>query len=601
MTKQSAKEWYQRIADLVDEYATRYYRGDQNAGFRHWAFNEVFTEQDLSDTEIMDKTRIDGQDDFEIDGYHVEESQEGKTIHLFQSKHWAPGTNVPDDKLKVFRSAPEALLNAKLVAECRNEETKVLHEQLVRLIPQEYSLRLVWVTSGTLSPRARKYAEEIAAGKQGVQIGSKYYEFDVVFEALDLRDLVALFEAHLQSGETVEPKAEFKVEEAHEVPGDYKTLCATIRAAEIIRIFDQNKFSIFRLNPRGPLGNKVNKEIRQSLQDPTLRRMFHLLNNGITAICDHYVKRGHTVEASNFLIVNGCQTTVTLHSERIRIKDEPGVLIDLKLVECPENIHRYIAKSTNTQTPLRAEDFVSTDPVQVDLQKQFDKLPRPWFYQIKRGEWARMVAKAEKERYREDGSFRWLKSIDVAQAVVAFLGFPGEAKDKIRAFFREGLSSDSEEEELQYKNVYGEGVKAIQLLLPALLLERIGRAVKENQEDVQLQAAGPMDWLEYARFHLLWLFGEMIRTKRQAGERRLLGTEVTASLIETIDQWFDTLYPISRETVRSAVEESKRSHAYKGHREFFRSTSNYQLIVGRLPTALEFARRLGSDALGLLP
>ena len=70
------------------------------------------------------------------------------------------------------------------------------------------------------------------------------------------------------------------------------------------------------------------------------------------------------------------------------------------------------------------------------MQGQFKAMSPPWFYQIKRGEWGKVLGgPSEKEVYRDPaGGYRYITSKDVAQAVVAFAGFPGEAKDSIRKF-----------------------------------------------------------------------------------------------------------------------------------------------------------------------
>lgn len=603
MPKQKAKDIYERIKDYVEQYAREYYSGNEEQGFRYWAFSELFLEYDLSDTEIIQNTLIDGPDDLGVDGYYIEDSEEQKTIHLFQSKHLAPGTTVGSSVLDEFRNAPKKLLNPELVAACRNEETRALHDFLAKLIPQGYSLRLVWVTSGTLSAQAKRYAESIASDKFPAQIGPKEFEVSVDFKALDLRDLVTLFQNHLEGEEILEPVVKLTIDpnRCHEVPGDFKSVQLTVKARDIIDIFDEHRYKILRLNPRGPLGNKTNREIKESLSDPIRRRMFHLLNNGISAICDAYTLKGNTITVRNFQIVNGCQTTITLWDVRAVVQNDPSVLVNLKLIECPQHLHRFIAKTTNTQAPLRAEDFIATEPIQIELQKQFEALPKHWFYEIKRGEWTRMTKRLDKERYREpDGSFRKLKSKDVAQAAVSFLGFPGEAKDKIRMFFGGKLSSDTFGD-LSYSDVFNDRITAIQLLLPSTLHRRINRAVDRDKEDPDLKPSGVVDWIEYARLHLLWFIGEIIRGAGSRQQREIPAREWSQVLIDTVDDWYEGLYLVARAAMQNSVDDAKEKQTYRGHREFFRSSGNYNSILGKLPNALGLARSLGLDPLARLP
>ncbi len=597
MAQQSVQQIYSRIEDYIDQYAREFYGGNRDQGFRHWAFSEIFLEHDLSNDEIMEKTAIDRADDFEIDGFHVEDSDEQKVIHLFQCKHLKPGTTIRANQLEPFYAAPSRLVDPKQIAMVKNEETKTLHDILIKSIPQEYFLHLVWVTSGTLSPQARQYVESKMTSLETLKIDDSEIQVRVDFEALDLRDLVELYQNHLEGENVSEPVVALKVdpERYHEVKGDYNTLECTIPAGQIIKAFDANRYKIFKLNPRGPLGNKTNREIYKSLTDPVFRRIFHLLNNGISAICDSYKWNGSLIEARNFQIINGCQTTLTLWKARPLIQNDPNVLVNLKLSECPQNLHKFIAKATNTQAPLRAEDFISTDTEQIELQKQFDALNPPWFYEIKRGEWTHMIKDIiPKHRYvNPDGSYRRLKSMDVAQTVVGFLGYPGEAKDKIRFFLNNQL-------DIKYQEVY-QYTSAIQLLLPSIIYREINSRVIGDKKNIEYQALGSTDWLDYARFHLLWLLGELIRTADGYHTSFTLPSkERCQGLISSMDKWFAPAYVSVFAALQSSVNEAVENKTYKGHREFFRSPANYSAIKSKLPTALNFARSAGVDPIALL-
>ena len=537
MPKQIWRDRYDRISDYVDQYARKYYGGAQEQGFRHWAFAELFLEHDLSDTDIVTYTAIDGPDDLEVDGYYVEDAEEDKVIHLFQSKYRDPGTNMGSKELAPFAESPGKLLNREMVVESRNEETRALHDVLVDRLPQGYSLRLVWVTSGSLSQQARNYAQQKAVDTISSVINGVEREVRVSFEAFDLKDLVELFQSHLESDDASETNVDIEIEPGmyHDVGGDFKTIQLTLPAKQIIEIRKKGGYKIYSLNPRGPLGNKTNTQIKETLRSEN-RKMFHLLNNGLSAICDSYVLSGSTLRVRNFRVVNGCQTTETLWSVRTVIQNDPAVLVNVKLIECPQILHTFIARTTNTQAPLRAEDFISTDPIQDELQRQFDLLTPPWFYQIKRSEWSRMTPNADKRRYIEpDRSYRWIKSKDVAQSLVAFLGFPGEAKDKIRLFFEGKLTS--EYGELSYKEIYNERLSATQLLLPTVLYRNVNSLIDRDKLTMN------NDWLDYSKLHLLWLLGELLRGNYGIS-RELFSKVRSQTLVETLDGWASRLYHV---------------------------------------------------------
>ena len=102
-----------------------------------------------------------------------------------------------------------------------------------------------------------------------------------------------------------------------------------------------------------------------------------MLNNGITAICFSWQIDGNQLHVQDFQIINGCQTTITLWSVRAAVQDDPGVLVMVKLTECPEHFAARIAGTTNTQAALRAEDFTSNESVQIRMQDQFAKDDSP--------------------------------------------------------------------------------------------------------------------------------------------------------------------------------------------------------------------------------
>lgn len=388
--------------------------------------------------------------------------------------------------------------------------------------------------------------------------------------------------------------------QCHEVVGDYRALELTVPAPEIIRVFSQHRYRIFRRNPRGPLVNKTNREIRHSLEDAGLRRIFHLLNNGISAVCTSYVWEDSVVRIRDFQVVNGCQTTVTLWNARTRVRGDPSVLVNLRLIECPEPLHGLISRATNTQAALRAEDFVSTDEIQESLQRQFAGLSPPWLYEIKRGEWRRMLAGAERERYREpDGTFRWLRMKDVTTATLAFLGFPAEAKDRIRLFFGGRLPSILGE--IGYTDVYRNEIAAPQLLLPALVCRRVNGRADKDKTDKHLQEVGVTDWLEHSRLHLAWLIGELTRNGDASREQGLPDRRRAENLLDSIDLWFEDLYVVARSALASSVSEARKTQRYGGHSEFFRSPRRYQLIREQLTTAVRLSRTLATEPFARLP
>ena len=406
-SRQQAQDRYDHILPFIQEAADEYYGGNLDRGFRHWAFATCFgVGYDFEGNDIVDYTAIDGSDDFEIDGYFFPDSDDESVVHLFQSKHRQAGTGMRIQDLAAFLRAPERILNANEVAACRNEETKTLHDQLMTMLKtskSKCSINLVWTTSGNLTQTARKHAEENRSWNITTEVNGNPTEVTVTLDCWDLADLCRQHDIQQESDDFLSKcDHTFTLDEGsyHQTSSgaDYRTLSMTVPVKQIIEVFARHSYKIFRLNPRGPLGNKVNAGIKNTLLDETERKRFHLLNNGITAICFSWSISGSQLLVQDFQIINGCQTTVTLWNVRAAVQDDPSVLVTVKLTECPEHFAERIASTTNTQAALRAEDFTSNEPVQIRIQREFSGMNPPWFYQVKRGEWQKCWVARRRKR-----------------------------------------------------------------------------------------------------------------------------------------------------------------------------------------------------------
>ena len=599
--RQQRQDRYDHVLPFIQEVADAHYGGNLDRGFRHWAFATIFAVgHEIGDNDIFDCTAIDGSDDFEIDGYFIPESDDDPVVHLFQSKHRQPNTTMGPGELAKFLQAPSRILSATEVAASRNEETKALYERLMEKLKDRSapcSINLVWATSGTLSGAARRNAEQNSSRAMIFEINGTSVEVPVSLECLDLDDLYA-HHATQQESDDRTTKCDFvfqlEPDTYHQTQTDaeYRTLYMTVPVEQIISVFATHNYKIFRENPRGPLGNKVNTSIKRTLLDETERRRFHLLNNGITAICYSWRLDGNRLIVQDFQIINGCQTTVTLWNARAVLRPDPNVLITVKLTECPYHFAGTIAKTTNSQAALRAEDFISNDPVQIRLQREFNELRPPWFYQIKRGEWSKILGRTDRESYRQGPRiFRQISSKDVAQAVVAFAGFPGEAKDKIRDFLNNlPVSSLARESELQYEKMYTDSLSAVQLLLPSVIQRWVHHQVTEDKEDYP--------GLEYARLHIIWLIGEILKEHYNINTN-LFPVNRAEAITAHIEEWFKPIYDIALIAINDALRSLQENDQFTGYRELFRTATNYRLIQSNLRNALRLSANFGNPMANL--
>ena len=165
------------------------------------------------------------------------------------------------------------------------------------------------------------------------------------------------------------------------------------------RLLEQN-VRVF-LQARG----KVNRGIKVTLENEP--SMFFAYNNGITATAeqvdladdgDRLLLRG----LRNFQIVNGGQTTASIHVARLRKVDLSETFVQMKLsVVTPERATELvprISEYANSQNRVSAADFFANHPFHVRIESFSRRILAPspdgtfrqskWFYERARGQYA---------------------------------------------------------------------------------------------------------------------------------------------------------------------------------------------------------------------
>lgn len=196
------------------------------------------------------------------------------------------------------------------------------------------------------------------------------------------------------------------------------------------RLLEQN-VRVF-LQARG----KVNKGIRDTLANNP--EMFFAYNNGITCTAESIEidrKNGQPMltNVTNFQIVNGGQTTASIHTAYLDEVDISDVHVQMKLsvvqAEEAEDIVPKISEYANTQNRVQAADFFSNHPFHVRIEEFSRKIfaPSPegafkqskWFYERARGQYADARAhltKAERRKFdQENPRTQLLAKTDLAK------------------------------------------------------------------------------------------------------------------------------------------------------------------------------------------
>lgn len=570
----------------LEELAATWYDGDEAKAFRHAAFQQII-DPNMADAQVIEATAIDQSGDLEIDGWFVDDTSE--TIILYQS---AGGEGKAlEAKVAKFWESPLEVLNPERIKGSPNESIKNVAQDLDHAIKNSYSVRLIFASRGGFAPAANRFARSKASSERIAKLtDSSSATFPCSLELLDEGDIAKKFEEYRAGfvGDspdvilTLEPESNYVVEREGQ-----KSLRATVAAAEVVKVFRSPGmgFRLFQTNPRGPLANaRVNKRISATLDDPVRRKTFHLLNNGICAICDDFETSGDQVKASNFQIVNGCQTTVTLNSKADpEFKGLEETYVDLKLAVADAALAQDIAIASNSQTALRSRDYAAFETQQRILQHEFEELQPPWYYELKQGYWRFVLSSREKAKFLTGKRKRHVEVQPLAQASLAFLGYPSEALDRVRFVF-DGIRNTEERE--HYERAFPTGTKASQLLLPWQMLNYLER-----------NSAGRK---KFSTFHVIYLIASLLRSHYSVTNTTFFSQDMTLKLVGSIDEWIPD---IARVADSACTVASQRAHYIMGlsedfdPRAFFRASGELAKGVNPLELLTEaFDREIQIEA-----
>lgn len=193
---------------------------------------------------------------------------------------------------------------------------------------------------------------------------------------------------------------------AHSEAGAYRSYLAVVPGSQLAEIYDRWGPRLLEQNVRVFLQARgaVNKGIRNTLENEP--GMFFAFNNGITATAEDLTladgKGGlHITRVENLQIVNGGQSTASIHAASRRGIDLRRVFVQMKLmVVSPDEVVALvprISEYANTQNKVAAADFFANHPFHVRLEQISRRLFAPavdggvrqtkWFYERARGQY----------------------------------------------------------------------------------------------------------------------------------------------------------------------------------------------------------------------
>ena len=230
---------------------------------------------------------------------------------------------------------------------------------------------------------------------------NEYYGSDynggIKFIPCSLSEIKDMYKTYTRSN-----SIEFKVDRLVSSPETYgveKSYMAYIRLNEFLKIIsfknsdNEGKFiineSVFEDNVRSYQGkNEVNLKIMDTLKSENKRRMFFVLNNGITIITQelNYNDSSNLFNIDNFQIVNGCQTSNVLYEYYLDILREGlsgnklseklyEICIPVRIIQTKDDeVMAEIVQSTNSQTSITQENLVALRREAKEIQAYFNSI-----------------------------------------------------------------------------------------------------------------------------------------------------------------------------------------------------------------------------------
>ena len=562
--KQAQMEKIERVKSIIERDSRRLFDGALEKGFLYFGAQMCLNQaESLPTQDDLLENFTDGKDDLEIDAYHIDD--DGRAVYLFQSKFRNDPATIPSKDLSNFLDAPLRLTNPQALLKNTNEKLLQFAPVFREKILDGFEVNLALLSTGRATPQLVASANKWNTESLALYVGGDQVDTPHNVAINDIDAILSQFDSAVDQT-MLEVDLALRKDEWHLAPaGGFDCIVATLDAEVLARVFNTYKYKIFQSNPRGPLSSaKVNKDIAATLQDDEKRKLFHLLNNGLSAVCDSFtypqLSNGEQfTKVHDLQIVNGCQTTYNVWDYWRRGGNLENSHVQIKIVAAP-TLKRDISKTSNQQNQMKDWDFLFNDPVQQRLQREFLQLDPPVFYEIKRGEYTYMV-RTDAER---------VTTKDTAQATWAFLGSPGQAKDKLRDIPRSIENANG-----AYKEVFFDGVSANYLWLPWLTYKKVQEEYQVYSKDTGTSG----DFREHGRLHISWLVGRGLTKSLGKRSYKEVDSLTSGKLAQGVESWFPELHKIAVEAVKYVVrvkeDAAKENKATLQLRQLFRSGADY--------------------------
>ncbi|MYN45897.1 hypothetical protein GTP23_12650 [Pseudoduganella sp. FT93W] len=282
--------------------------------------------------------------------------------------------------------------------------------------------------------------------------------------------------------------------------GNYEGYLCTISGEVLADIYERNGSRLLEGNVRSFLSTKgkINSGIQLTLSERP--EMFFAYNNGIAATAEAVTTDTtdglRILQAKNFQIVNGGQTTASLAAASRLGTDLSGVRVQMKLSVLPPGrameLIPLIARFANSQNKVNESDFFANHPYHHRLEQISRRLTAPasaghdgpsyWYYERSRGQYVndqKDLSGQEKERFLMlNPKAQLLTKLDVAKLENTWNGYPHKVStgaQKNFVFFAGLISKRWNSDDAQFDDGYYRNIVAM-----AILFRHTEKLVKEQ-------------------------------------------------------------------------------------------------------------------------
>jgi hypothetical protein len=423
--------------------------------FLFWFASRIL---DLPEDDTREAISIEGSNDKGIDLFWVDDD-EGRVV-IAQGKYSVKLAAQPKiAHVSKLESSLNWLANPEALRRDGKPDLAQAAIDYNEAIKQGYGIELWFVYTGPRCPNVEKHINVYNQNKDNLEKRRTFRHYHI--------DLLRTTWEEMEGTSRRIEADEVRIMVGAKIPfeGPFgKAMVATVQGEEIVRLYGKYEERLFDRNVRLFLGvrkGSVNAGIADTLRDKQECSNFWAYNNGITVVCDDYIPNDDNskVKLTNFSIVNGCQTAVSLAQGPKTNVGKTSVLV--RFIAAPTEIVDDIIRYTNSQNPIRTWDIASQDRTQRRLQTGFEKLTKPFIYLTRRGARPKM----DLSKYREGSKLRQIRVDIMGQYAAAFRGNPVLAyKHKAFIFSRhhdDVFPPDVRVEEVLFQWICGDVVRKV--------------------------------------------------------------------------------------------------------------------------------------------